>query len=268
MMPERKAMLSADAKALAKRSVFLHRTYKMLRDARNIPAGKFLQPGKVHAVYKVLPNTMLPMPRLFDAYDAVAAIDAEGLAGDVAECGVWNGGCVGLMALSHLKNAGPRRRFHLFDSFEGLPQPTSHDKEVVEDFNAENHSVSSDDGLVAIGACAGISQPAVERFLVEQLELPREQFIFHVGWFEETVPRAVTSIDKIALLRVDGDWYSSTKVCFDHLYDKVVPNGFIIIDDYGTFSGCRKAVDDFLNSRGIRPEIHHSDQDCIYFRKP
>lgn len=261
-------MLSADAKALAKKSVFLHRTYKMLRDARNIPAGMLLRPGKVHAVYKVLPNTMLPMSRLFDAYDAVATINAENLAGDVVECGVWNGGCVGLMAISHQRHSGPQRKFHLFDSFEGLPQPSSHDTEVVDGFNAENHSVGSQDGLVAIGACAGISQPAVEKFLVDRLGLPREQFVFHVGWFEETVPSAATAIDKIALLRIDGDWYSSTKVCLDNLFDKVVPNGVIIIDDYGTFSGCRKAVDDFLEAAGIRPEIHHSDQDCIYFRKP
>jgi len=260
-------MLS-QAKTLAKKSISLHRTFKILRDARNIPASMLLHPARIHAVYKVIPNTMLPMPRLFDAYEAVARINLEQIPGDVVECGVWNGGCVGIMAISDRKSPGPQRKFHLFDSFEGLPQPSPHDKEVIEGFSAQNPSINSEGELVAIGACAGISQPAVERFLVEQLGLPRDQFVFHVGWFEETVPRAKASIDKIALLRIDGDWYSSTKVCLDNLYEKVVPNGFIIIDDYGTFSGCRRAVDDFLATTGVGPEMHHSDQDCIYFRKP
>ena len=93
-------------------------------------------------------------------------------------------------------------------------------------------------------------------------------FVFHVGWFQQTIPGTLSSLDKIAVLRLDGDYYESTKVCLDGLYDHVVKDGFIIIDDYGTFQGCKKAVDEFLISNDIKPEIHYSDSDCIYFRKP
>jgi hypothetical protein len=243
----------------------------MLRDAGNIPPGKLLRPAQVRAVYKVLPNTMLPMPRLFDAYEAVTSINSEGLPGDIVECGVWNGGCVGLMAIAHLNHPGPHRRFHLFDSFQGLPQPSSYDKEVIVDFEARHPGIrlhDDDPELTPIGACAGISQPAVEKFLVEKLGLARDGFVFHVGWFQDTVPRSLNVIEKIALLRIDGDWYDSTKVCLETLYDRVAPNGFVIIDDYGTFSGCRKAVGEFFVKAGIAPRIHQSDQDCVYFRKP
>jgi O-methyltransferase len=264
-------MVSPKLKALAKNSTLLHRSYKMLRDARSIPLRNLLQPAQVRAVYKVLPNTMLPIPRLFDAYEAVASINLEKLPGDVVECGVWNGGCVGLMAIAHSDQPGPHRRFHLFDSFQGLPQPSSHDKEVIINFEANHPGVrlqDDDPALIPIGACAGISQPAVEKFLIEKLGLARDSFVFHVGWFQDTVPRSLKVVEKIALLRIDGDWYDSTKICLETLYGRVVQNGFVIIDDYGTFSGCKKAVDEFFVKAGITPRIHKSDQDCIYFRKP
>jgi hypothetical protein len=264
-------MIDSKLRALAKNSSFLHRSFKMLRDARSIPPSKLWHPMQVRAVYKVLPNTMLPMPRLFDAYEAITSINLEGLPGDVVECGVWNGGCVGLMAIANLDTPGPKRRFHLFDSFEGLPQPSSHDREVIVNFE-EHHPgfrlQDDDQELTAIGACAGLSQPAVETFLVKKLGLTRDNFVFHVGWFQDTVPRSLDVIDKVALLRIDGDWYDSTKVCLESLYDRVVKNGIVIIDDYGTFSGCRKAVDEFLAKSGISPQIQNSDADCIYFRKP
>lgn len=264
-------MVELKLKALAKKSTLLHRSYKMLRDARSIPLRNLLHPAQICAVYNVLPNTMLPMPRLFDAYEAVTSINSERLPGDIVECGVWNGGCVGLMGIAHLNHQGPQRRFHLFDSFEGLPQPSSYDKEVIVDFEAYHPGIrlqDDDPELIAIGACAGMSQPAVEKFLVETLGLARDSFVFHVGWFQDTVPRSLNVIEQIALLRIDGDWYDSTKVCLEALYDRVVRNGFVIIDDYGTFSGCKKAVDEFFVKNRVSPRIHKSDQDCIYFRKP
>lgn len=268
--PDSNAMLRR-LRTLAKKSTFLHRSYKILRDAPSIHPRRFLRPEQIRAIYRVLPNTMLPIPRLFDAYEAVISINSEGLLGDVVECGVWNGGCVGLMAIAHANSVGPYRQFHLFDSFQGLPQPSAHDKEVIDDFAARHPGIrlqDEDPELIAIGACAGIPQAAVERFLVHKLGLAKDSFIFHVGWFQDTVPRSVSTIEKIALLRIDGDWFDSTKVCLETLYDRVVRNGFVIIDDYGTFSGCKKAVDEFFSKTGIAPQINRSDQDCIFFRKP
>ncbi|HXI69239.1 MAG TPA: TylF/MycF/NovP-related O-methyltransferase [Verrucomicrobiae bacterium] len=68
---------------------------------------------------------------------------------------------------------------------------------------------------------------------------------FLKGWFQETMPKDSSQISQIAILRLDGDWYDSTRVCLEFLYDKVVPGGFVIIDNYGAYEGCRKAVAEF-----------------------
>lgn len=265
-------MAWAGPKELAKKSLTVHATYKLIRDFRTLPLARIGRPREISAVFRVLPNTMLPMVRLFDAFDAVTALNKEGVEGDIVECGVWNGGCVGLMALADKNTPGPRRKIHLFDSFEGLPQPSTHDIEVVDAFRAKHPELSGtveeQDKLFATGKCVGEAQPKVERFLTRRLGIDREQLIFHVGWFQDTVPLARKAIGKIALLRLDGDWYESTKTCLEGLYDLVEPRGYVIMDDYGQFSGCRKAVDEFFSGRGIKVDFVYSDGQCAYFRKP
>ena len=80
--------------------------------------------------------------------------------------------------------------------------------------------------------------------------------------------KAAPAIGPIAILRLDGDWYASTKICLEHLYDQVVSGGFVIVDDYGTYEGCRKAVDEFLAARGLHVFLSHVDPDCRYWIKP
>ncbi len=120
----------------------------------------------------------------------------------------------------------------------------------------------------AIGACAGISQPAVEDFLVKKLGLAKQSFVFHVGWFQDTVPRSLDTIRSDRFAEIDGDWYDSTKVCIETLYDRVVRDGFIIIDDYGTFSGCRRGRRRVLRERGTAPLIQRSDQVAFTSESP
>lgn len=259
-------------KTLLKKSFTVHSAYKLLRDARDVPPRTWLRFDQITAVFKVLPKTMLPMPRLFDVYEAVRKINQEGIEGDLVECGVWNGGCVGLMAIANWRTCGPRRKIHLFDSFEGLPQPSEHDTDVLAGFRANHPKADLSKGttatdLRAIGACVGDSQSAVEEFLVERLKIKRDDLIFHKGWFQDTIPTFSGKIEKVALLRLDGDWYDSTKVCLEGLFDRVVRDGFVIIDDYGMFAGCRQAADDFFRKRRIAPRLEYSDSQCVYFRK-
>lgn len=244
----------------------VHSAYKLVRDFRDVPKSKVLDVGALRDIAKVLPKTMLPMPRLFDLHDIVRLINSDGIPGDLVECGVWNGGAVGLMGIVNRGFPGPDRRIHLFDSFEGLPPPTVLDVDVYAGYAESAVAETGPGELAAIGACKGDGQPIVESFLVDRLGLPREQLVFHVGWFQDTVPRARETIGDIALLRLDGDWYESTKVCIENLYDKLVPGGFLVIDDYGCFEGCRQAVDEFFAARG-RPEWTASDSNCVYFRK-
>ena len=112
----------------------------------------------------------------------------------------------------------------------------------------------------------GSTKKQVEEFLVGRLNVSPQNLIFHVGWFQQTVPQAAKEIREIALLRLDGDLYESTVVCLENLYDAVVPGGFIIIDDYGYLEGCRRAVNEFFSIR--KPlKFQQVDQDCIFFRK-
>jgi len=88
------------------------------------------------------------------------------------------------------------------------------------------------------------------------------------GWFQDTLPEYKDRMGAVALLRLDGDWYESTKCCLENLYDNVVPGGYVIIDDYGALTGCKEAVDDFLNERNINVELIDVDHIRFYFLKP
>ena len=220
------------------------------------PPSKWRNLEQIGAVFQTLPNTVVTLPRLFDAYDAVIAINREGILGDIVECGVWNGGCAGLMGIANLRNPGPSRRLHLLNSFEGLPPPAP---------KLKRPGSCAEWAPIAIGACVGISKNEVERFLVSRLGLDQCSLIFHEGWFQYTVPAA--KIERIALLRLDGDLYNSTKVCLEHLFSKVSDGGYVIIDDYGDFPGCKRATDEFFAGIGITPVWIWSDCFCVYFRK-
>jgi O-methyltransferase len=256
-----------------KRSRAIHASYKWSKMATQVSLSEWMRLHRTASILRVLPNTMLPARRLFNAYDLVLAVEKEGLPGSIAECGVWSGGGIGLMALASRRAGNRSRRFHLFDSFEGLPQPSPEDQDVLAEFRTKHPDVPLDDAgtasaLQSIGACVGADAPAVRDFLTKGLKIEPSQLVFHIGWFQETVLAARDTIGPLAILRIDGDWYESTKVCLENLYDRVVDRGFIIVDDYGTFMGCRKAVDELASTRGINATRFVSvDDECIYFRK-
>lgn len=250
--------ITHDLKRLFKRSRLLHSTVKMTKVCARVPMRRWANISRTIDIFRVLPNTMVPPARLMNAYDCMLFVEERGIEGDVAECGVWEGGCIGLMALAS-DRVGGRRRFHLFDSFVGLPEPTEQDADISGPKTGE---------LTPVGACVGAREPA-EKLFYDVLRIDRKQAAFHEGWFQETVPHAAQSIESLAILRIDGDWYESTKVCLDGLYDRVVNGGFVIVDDYGTFIGCRQAVDEFLADRGIDQHILIPiDAEGVYFRKP
>ena len=87
------------------------------------------------------------------------------------------------------------------------------------------------------------------------------------GLFEETVPKSKDQIWKIALLHLDGDWYESTKVCIETLYDKVEKGGYIVVDDYGHWKGCKQAIDEFFKKRNITSKLNKVDYTRVFFRK-
>jgi predicted O-methyltransferase YrrM len=187
-----------------------------------------VSPSEFASLYRqVRTETMCSVARLRGLYRALRYVGSQDIAGDVVECGCARGGSAALMALT-LRQLGSQRKVWLFDTFEGLPAPSSHDP----DFELAD---------LFTGTCVGGIDEV--RDLFHRLNIA-DDVTFVKGLFQETLP--ATPIQQIAVLHIDGDWYESVKACLESLYDKVVPGGVIQLDDYGYWQGARKAVDEFL----------------------
>jgi O-methyltransferase len=227
------------------------------------------------AIARVRTHTMVTCEGLVSLYEQVIYCEAAGISGDFVECGVWKGGATGLMALANLQYGKNRRTIRLFDSFEGICEP---DEKVdgeralreAKEFACNGSSKGRLVPLVGFyDAMGGIGTKENCRFILEQeLGYPAEFICYHTGWFQDVMPTAQQSVNQIAILRIDGDWYSSTKTCLDYMLPKVVRGGFIIVDDYGAYDGCRKAVDECLNTYPSRPFLHRVSDEIRYWIVP
>lgn len=236
----------------------LRRLFETLTQGRSRPAAS----PEARLLQAVAPYTMVGPERLANVYEMAQRAEATGLDGAFVECGVWRGGCVAIMA-QVAERAGHGRKTWLFDSFEGLPEPDERD-------GAEAHQYAAGrmgGALKPIDQCVA-PMTAVHELLFERLGLDPAPIEIVKGWFQDTLPEARARIGPIALLRLDGDWYESTRVCFEALYDQVVPGGIVIIDDYGHWEGCRKATDEFMAARGIQAPLIAIDYTGRYFIKP
>lgn len=200
---------------------------------------------------KLVPRyTMLSVPRLANLYARILELDNRGVMGAVVECGVWNGGGSATMAAA-MATTGRFRDMWLFDSFEGLPPPTAEDPpEVHEAYHT--------------GWCLG--SPILAREAVLAMKMPDELLHIVTGWFDATF--STVTIDRIALLHVDADWYAPVKLCLERFYDSVASGGVIVLDDYGRWAGCQIATDEFLKNRNVTPVLHRIDASGVYFIKP
>lgn len=250
-------------------------------EIRRVPASKALReesPDEAEyraAIDVVRQNTMVADAGLKSLYDQVCFCDSAAINGAFVECGVWKGGSVGIMAFANLRGSGGRRALHLFDSFEEICEPDSQvdgarAMREVRQFAPNGSTAGRLRPLTgfydAMGGPGSVEE--VRALLEGKIGYPSSALHVHVGWFQDTVPAAAPHIGPIAILRLDGDWYASTKICLDHLASKVVPGGFIVIDDYGTYEGCRKATDEYLNGFARRPYLHRVNDDIRYWMVP
>lgn len=226
-------------------------------------------------IEKVRDHTMVAYAALVTLWQQIRFCEERGIAGDYVECGVWKGGSVGLMALANLAYGASRRRIHLFDVFDDIcePDPKLDGERAmaeVEKFAGRDRARITGKLEPVKGFYGHMGGPGrfedVKQFLEQDIGYDPAHLICHKGWFQDTLPAA--EIPEIAVLRLDGDWYASTRVCLEHLYDRVVPGGFVIVDDYGCYDGCRKAVDEFLAGRGLKLFLNHVTSDCRYAIKP
>jgi O-methyltransferase len=220
-------------------------------------------------------NTMVAHEGLLSLYHQALFCEQHELAGDFVECGVWKGGAVGLMALVNVKHGKMRRHVHLFDSFEEICEPD----EAIDGPRAINEVKmwakhgGTQGRLVPLkgiydhrGGPGTIQENA--HLLQHTIGYDPRYIHFHKGWFQHTLPARHSDIEKIAILRIDADWYASTKVCLEFLFDKVISGGFVIIDDYGAYDGCRKAVDEFLMSIKKPLFLNYVNSDIRYLIIP
>lgn len=208
---------------------------------KNLP-GDYDEDAK-RTIRAVRPRTMTSPEKLFGLILGIRYITAHRVPGDIVECGVWRGGSMQAAALTLLERDSTDRELHLFDTFEGMPPPS--------DVDRRRGGKSAEELLAAADRDAKIWAVATlddVRAAMDEIGYPAERIHYHRGMVEETVPRDAP--EQISLLRLDTDWYESTRHELEHLYDRLSPGGVLIIDDYGGWEGSRKATEEFLARTG------------------
>jgi len=197
-------------------------------------------------------ETMVGLRRLDNVEACVVDALRQGVPGDVLEAGVWRGGTAILMRAVLAAHDDDERRVWVADSFRGLPKPDA------EAFPADLGVDYSGHAELAVGVRQVRANFARYGLLDDRVE-------FLPGWFKDTL--ATAPVDRLAVMRLDGDLYESTIVALEALYPKLSVGGYCIIDDYGALAACRRAVDDYRAAHGISEEILPVDWTGAYWRR-
>lgn len=186
----------------------------------------------------IAPFTILSESRLFSLFTESKRLCIEGIEGNFVECGVFRGSASAMLAWVIKKYSQSDRLVYAFDTYAGMPEPTDHDR---------HREVPANDTGFGVGTLVA---PMDEYLLVICDRLGVTDLVVPVqGLFGDTLPIYAPEIGKVTLLHANGDWYQSTLDIFNNLYDRVVLNGVIQIDDFGHWQGCRKAIEEFLDQR-------------------
>ena len=206
-------------------------------------------------ILQLIPRyTKVSVKRLINLYRLTQQTNKLNLPGDIVECGVWNGGSAAMMGVADRddETSGRVRKLWLFDSFRGLPAPSNKDGKQARETYFQ-------------GWCQG--EPEKVKRIFRRFRLSLQYVSTVAGWFDETLHTA--DLQTIALLHIDADWYASVKIVLDTLYDKVVEGGFVVLDDYWRWPGCREAVTDYLKEHQIQGVVlKQVDLHGVYFQKP
>ncbi len=222
-----------------------------IRLVRNLPFDK--EKRDLGLDWPAAAETMIGMQRLTSLQHCVEAVLAEDIDGDLVECGVWRGGACILMRAVLAVYEDEARCVWLADSFAGVPPP-----------DIDNYTADRDLRLDLSADVLGVSEAAV-RANFKRFGLLDERVRFLPGWFKNTLSEA--PIERIGLLRLDGDLYESTMQALNALYPRLSERGFCIIDDYHPIPACRQAVTDYRRAHGISDQINEIDGSGVFWRK-
>jgi hypothetical protein len=217
--------------------------------------------GDIELCRRVGPYTMTTPPRIYALARAVEHVAAREIPGALVECGVWRGGSMMAVALTLLRLGITDRDLYLFDTFAGMTAPS--DEDVKRSGERAADALVDEGPDSDIWAIAPIDEV---RKAVLSVGYPEERIHFVQGPVEETLP--ANAPDEIALLRLDTDWYSSTKHELVHLYPRLTSGGILILDDYGYWQGARRAVDEYISANGLTLLLNRIDNTARISIKP
>lgn len=218
--------------------------------------------GEEQEIYNaVAPYTMTSPERIAAAIHATRYVVENGIRGDIVECGVWRGGSMMAIASTLRRLNIADRKLYLYDTFEGMPEATEKDVELDGTPAEAARAKSATNGA---GWCYADETDVMTN--VGSTGYPQENIHLIKGKVEETIPAVMP--ENISLLRLDTDWYESTKHELAHLYPRLAQHGVMIIDDYGHWQGARQAVDEFFGDQPRKPFLHRIDYTGRLIIKP
>lgn len=205
----------------------------------------------------VTPFTMTSPERVLALCDAVQYVQENNIVGDIVECGVWKGGSMAAVCQTLNALGTTNRTLWMYDTFDGMSEPTESDVDLhghaAAEMLAESDMANAESRESIWCRCSLENVKATLR----ETGYPESQMRFIKGKVEDTLPNQ--SPERISILRLDTDWYESTRCELEILFPKLVPGGVLIIDDYGHWQGCRKAVDEHFAANNIRMFLHRVD---------
>jgi len=200
--------------------------------------------------------TCTTIERMYSLYEAVKYIIDAKVPGDFVECGVWRGGSSMIMAHTLLKMGETGRKIYLYDTFAGMSKPTEKDVDIENSSKAIARWNESKEKGINKWAFSPVEE--VRKNMLST-GYPENKMIFVKGKVEDTIPKTMPS--KIAILRLDTDWYESTYHELKHLFPLLSKRGVLIIDDYGHWAGARQAVDEYIKEKKIKILLNSIDRD-------
>ena len=208
----------------------------------------------VQIINSVKPYTMTNAERIFSLIQSVRYVVKNNIPGDIVECGVWRGGSMMATAKTLLQLNNKEKQLYLFDTFEGMTKPEKIDVSqsnliASEEFN--NTKVDSDSSTWCRASLEDVKSNLFS------IGYDKEKIHFIKGKVENTLPS--DEIKTISILRLDTDWYKSTKHELIHLFPKISKGGVLIIDDYGFWQGAKKAVDEYISENNIQILLNRID---------
>lgn len=215
----------------------------------------------IECYQKCSPYTLTSIERMYALYKSLQYVINNNIEGDMVECGAWRGGSAMLMAYALKKFNAEDRKIYIYDTFEGMSAPSNFDMDQQGASAAELLESQKGDKENSVWCLASIDDV---QHNMNQTGYPKENIQFIKGRVEDTIPGSIP--DKISLLRLDTDWYESTRHELFHLYPVLAKRGVLILDDYGHWQGARKAIDEYfsgVNKNILLHRIDYTGRICI-----